>query len=630
MDAKVVENNDWIKFIGKTSYDVMWDLDIATGEFYVGDSMEEVFGYKMQGRKVTLEDFQNWLNPQEKETVLLKLRQSLASAKTSWEDEYNLVLTDGSLAAAVSRASIVRNEKGEAIRLIGATQNVSRMQELEKKVRELFTIHEKDSEKFLLAAKLSFDVLWEWNLLTDEIFIGTGFEKLFGYPVKDNKGVITDMLIHIYPDDKDKVVEGFKSFIESFAMQCQHSFRYIRADGSIATVFNRASIIRHPDGKAYRVINALQDLSLLGEFEAKLDHQILVRDKLHTEYEAGNKLIFNSSSDVLYDIDLVSNEIVINEAYEKEFGYKITGNMTVMNNWAVHIHPDDKVEVVQSYINSISSKEIEWKHSFRFLRQNGSIANVLSSAIILRNAVGIAYRIIGSMQDVSKQRVLEEKLEEEIHLKERQIAQAREEAKETERSDLGKELHDNVNQLLGASRLYIDMARHGGEDSEMYLSRSSEYTLMAIEEIRKLAKGMTSDIIINLGLTEAIKQITRDAMEVSPVKIRCVVNRFKERFVNDKFKLNVFRIVQEQLNNILKHAQASQVEIHLMQNNKFILLIISDNGVGFDTAKEHKGVGIANIRSRAANYNGKAVFDSKPGGSCVLTVTFPLSASVLN
>ena len=157
----------------------------------------------------------------------------------------------------------------------------------------------------------------------------------------------------------------------------------------------------------------------------------------------------------------------------------------------------------------------------------------------------------------------------------------------------------------------------------MYLSRSSEYTLTAIEEIRKLTKGLTTDTIKNLGLCEAIDNVTRDTMEVNPVKISCALKSFKEHSVNDKFKLNVFRIVQEQLNNILKHAKATEVTISLSQNKKSIILSISDNGVGFDTGKKRKGIGIANIKSRAASYNGTADFVSQPGQGCVLTVTFP-------
>ena len=230
----------------------------------------------------------------------------------------------------------------------------------------------------------------------------------------------------------------------------------------------------------------------------------------------------------------------------------------------------------------------------------------------------------------SKQKALKERLDQEIRLKEKQIAEASEEARETERSNIGKELHDNVNQLLGASRLYLTMAKRGGKYSEMYLNRSSEYILIAIEEIRKLTKGLTTDVIKNLGLCVAIDNISRDTMEVNPVKIFFVVEGFIENSVNDKFKLNVFRIVQEQMNNILKHANATEVIIKLSQNKETVIISFSDNGVGFDTRKQRKGIGVANIKSRAATYNGIADFISEPGYGCLLTVTFPITNALLN
>jgi signal transduction histidine kinase len=169
------------------------------------------------------------------------------------------------------------------------------------------------------------------------------------------------------------------------------------------------------------------------------------------------------------------------------------------------------------------------------------------------------------------------------------------------------------------------MAKHGGENSKMYLSRSSEYTNEAIEAIRKLSKELTTDTINNLGLCEAIDNIARDTMEVNPVKVFFAHSGFGEQAVSNKFKLNVFRIIQEQLNNILKHAKATKVMISLSQNKKSIVLSISDNGVGFDTSQKQKGIGIANIKGRAAFYNGTADFVSQPGRGCILSAIFPVT-----
>jgi PAS domain S-box-containing protein len=221
--------------------------------------------------------------------------------------------------------------------------------------------------------------------------------------------------------------------------------------------------------------------------------------------------------------------------------------------------------------------------------------------------------------------VLEDRLKIETKLKEKQIAEAVEDAKEAERSDIGKELHDNINQLLGASKLYLDLAKSDESNSKMFLKRSSEYTRMAIEEIRMLTKGMSTNTIKHLGLCAAIENIAEATMEMSPVNIVCVIKTFKEKSLNYECKLNIFRIIQEQINNILKHAKATKIIIGLLQTKNNLSLSVSDNGIGFDETKKRKGIGIANIQSRAALYKGVARFITQPGQGCVLSVNFPFA-----
>jgi signal transduction histidine kinase len=95
--------------------------------------------------------------------------------------------------------------------------------------------------------------------------------------------------------------------------------------------------------------------------------------------------------------------------------------------------------------------------------------------------------------------------------------------------------------------------------------------------------------------------------------------------MSDKFKMNAFRIIQEQLTNILKHARASDIHITMSRKNAEFALSIADNGIGFDNAKKscHSGIGINNIVSRAELYSGKARFITEPGNGCKLLVTFP-------
>ena len=336
------------------------------------------------------------------------------------------------------------------------------------------------------------------------------------------------------------------------------------------------------------------------------------------------KHIAQTSYDVMWDWDIITGEIYVGDSIKEIFGYTVQKNTVRFADFIGCLLPGEEHIVEKKLTKTLSSRKKTWNDSYLFKRNDGSVASTISRGCIVRNEDGKAIRLIGAIQDVSRLEDLERKLEDQFTIREKQIAQAIEDARDTERSDIGKELHDNINQLLGTSKLYLDMAKKGGQYAEIYLSRSSKYTITAIEEIRKLAKALTTDIIKNLGLCEAIDNIAHDTMEISTVKIFCTCASFIENSVNDKFKLNTFRIVQEQLNNILKHASATEVKISLSQNKKIILLSITDNGVGFDVMKKRKGIGVANIKTRAEAYNGRAEFVSQPGLGCVLTVTFPI------
>jgi len=95
-----------------------------------------------------------------------------------------------------------------------------------------------------------------------------------------------------------------------------------------------------------------------------------------------------------------------------------------------------------------------------------------------------------------------------------------------------------------------------------------------------------------------------------------------ETRLSDSLKLTIFRIVQEQLNNILKHAQARSILILLAQKDCLLELSIKDDGIGFDSSKKRNGVGLQNIISRAELYSGKVLINSEPGKGCELIVLF--------
>ena len=340
--------------------------------------------------------------------------------------------------------------------------------------------------------------------------------------------------------------------------------------------------------------------------------------------------IAKTAYDVTWDWDVVTNQISFGTSYEKVFGYKLPTTKVSFKKWMDFFQPKER-DVMKGKIKTVfESDKKTWEDSFQFICPSGNLAHIIIRSNIIRNDTGKAIRMIGVIHDISKLQKLEETLDREIKLNQTQITEAVVEAKEMERSDIGKELHDNVNQLLGASMLYLDMARKDIKNGEIYLIHSSEYTFTAIEEIRKLTKGLVTDTIKAFGLCAAIEDIVRDTMEACPVKIHCVLHPPLEKGMSDKFKLNAFRIVQEHLNNILKHAKASDIYIKMSGIGGKFTLTIADNGIGFDNTKKlsQTGIGMRNIISRAEFYSGSARFITKPGNGCKLVITFPATTTL--
>ncbi|HEV2354262.1 MAG TPA: response regulator, partial [Puia sp.] len=241
----------------------------------------------------------------------------------------------------------------------------------------------------------------------------------------------------------------------------------------------------------------------------------------------------------------------------------------------------------------------------------------------------ISYRnepaILALAGDVTEKIRLEEELNEQRLSRQKQITEAVIFAQEKERTEIGKELHDNVNQILGASNLYINTAMTDEEMRQELLERSTELISSAINEIRKISKSLITPGLREIGLIESIEVIIND-LKVSRelLAVGLDLQNISEDQIEDRRKLAIFRIVQEQLNNIIKHAKASRVLVRLSREGDRIVVTIEDNGVGFEAGQQRKGVGITNIISRAELFNGDVEIQSAPGEGCRLTVSLPI------
>jgi signal transduction histidine kinase len=219
-----------------------------------------------------------------------------------------------------------------------------------------------------------------------------------------------------------------------------------------------------------------------------------------------------------------------------------------------------------------------------------------------------------------KKRCLEKELEDQRKEKQQQITQAILEAQEEERRSIGAELHDNINQILATANLYLTTALREKADTAGMIKKSRVCINSGIEEIRKLSKRLVTPVFISTDLKQAIEDLTNDIRDLKKIDIRTELDELDNTPLHDALKLNLYRIIQEQLNNILKYANASEIWVRVNIGSDNVTLLISDNGKGFDTGTQSKGIGMINIQNRAELFNGKVEVNSAPGKGCSLKV----------
>ncbi|MBS1565842.1 MAG: histidine kinase, partial [Bacteroidetes bacterium] len=129
----------------------------------------------------------------------------------------------------------------------------------------------------------------------------------------------------------------------------------------------------------------------------------------------------------------------------------------------------------------------------------------------------------------------------------------------------------------------------------------------------------------DVGLVKSIEDVLSNMSSVRPLDVEFTPSDIDEEMLDDGLKLTIYRIVQEQTTNILKHAEATKVGVRLHRDNRFLELNICDNGKGFDTSRKRGGIGLANIKNRVSIYHGKVDLKSAPGKGCCLSVFFDIS-----
>ena len=418
----------------------------------------------------------------------------------------------------------------------------------------------------------------------------------------------------------DPLWAEYKGLATAYGLQACWSFPILNSVNEVlATIAAYYPYPKNPSGFELEVLERVVNLLRI-IIENKKSEAII---KLSNERYL---LATKATNDAIWDWDIANKTMYFGEGFYALFGYR-AGYYSSDLEWESRVHPDDRNRVIGDLNKFIESNNVQiWEDEYHFQKADGSYALVHDRGFFIYNQQGKISRMIGSMQDITEKKEMERKLLRQELDKQKLVAQAIIEAQEKERAEIGKELHDNVNQILSTARLYLELAKNDETDRMPLIDRSSSNILDAINEIRTISRSLVPSSIDDLGLVVSIEDLAESLRATRKLAIEFYHQGPIDNALSEQQKLMLFRIAQEQTNNVLKHAQARNLIIELVMEDNAVDLSISDDGKGFDleTVKGKKGMGLSNISSRAELFNGQVNIVTAPGKGCKMKIHVPI------
>lgn len=394
-------------------------------------------------------------------------------------------------------------------------------------------------------------------------------------------------------------------------------FRNRAKDNNIYWVYTTIVPFLNEKNKPYQYLSIRIDITERKKAIEALEESEMRLNEAQTLAHIGN-----------WEIDFEKNVHVWSRELYRIFGFSENEVSATIDFFVSLIHPDDKEDAKQ-LIDKALQEFSTGTASFRFIRKNNSTGYGYIEWRFVFDGKGKVQRLFGILQDVTERTeaehkliLLEQQLREQSIQEQKKITRAVMKAQERERNYLGQELHDDINQKLAAVKMYLSISGKKNEEVLKAVQMPLEVIEQTVEDIRRLCRKMVIPEK-NKSLEEMITDMVLfvDSNSETKTDYDC---RIETVSLSEDLKLNVFRIIQEQVNNIVKYAEASHVLINIKKESEQLEIITEDNGKGFDTSKKQKGIGINNIKNRVESFNGTIELFSMLGKGCRWKILLPL------
>jgi PAS domain S-box-containing protein len=564
---------------------------------YVNNSIKNVFGYEPEeciGRKT------EFLYPNKKEYNGFgdKLEAAIEEGRDALHTEHLMRRRNGEVFLAEITTTFFK-EKGKITQDISILRDITGRKQAEEALREA-------ELRYRTVADFTYD--WEYweNLDGTLLYVSPSCERITGYKVDEfiaNPDLLSEIII---PEDKEIWLEH-KHGEASKPGEHDVQLRIRGKDGEIRWIEHACLTVIDGQGNFLGNRSSNRDITKRKQAEKALQRSEARLAEAQRIAHLGN-----------WDWDIAINELIWSDEVYRIFGVAPQQFGVTHEAFLNYVHPEERSFVEQS-INEALYEEKRCNLDYRIVRPDGRVRMVHQEAEVTLDEHHRPIRMVGTVHDITERK----RAEDELRALSNEIVRSQED----ERRTIASELHDEIGQSLTVLKLLLDRAmRSPAEGADSIMGEAKELINELMGQVRDLSLNLRPAMLDNLGLLQTLLW----HFDQYTAKTQVLVN-FKHTGVQRRFpadvRITAYRIVQEALTNVARHAEVNEVNVRAWIDQEVLWLRIEDKGAGFDSNILPIGIsgGLYGMRERAFSLGGKLTIESIPAVGTIVTAELPIS-----
>ena len=393
-----------------------------------------------------------------------------------------------------------------------------------------------------------------------------------------------------------------------------HEYRIIWPDGTVHWVAGQGQFFYDPTGKPVRMSGLVLDIT-----ERKWAEENL--RKSEAQLAEAQQLAQLGS----WSRELATNVVTWSDEIFRIFGMEPHKVSTTYQAFLEQVHPDDRT-TVRAVIEDAFKYYRPFSCEYRITRLDGAVRIIHERGSVVADDAGKPIRVFGTAQDITERKHAEEELRTSRE-RLRALAAYLQSVREEERSRIARELHDEIGQALTGIKLVLERSiREQSASVQANLTQALVVANELIGRVRDLSLELRPAMLDDLGLLAALRwHFERYTSQVN-IKVDFNQAGLERRRFQPEIETAAYRIVQEALTNVARHAKVERAEVNIRADDSMLRIEVRDAGIGFPSGSvitSNTG-GLSGMRERATMLGGQVIVDSAPGGGTLLTAELPL------